>query len=226
MRGALAIAGKIPQDAAPDRSPRRNLGLQKGRKLFARHCPFHDAPSDVWRCAWCASPACSKERLEAKRCRGAPLHFRMLFKQQCGETSAEPVSEVEREHVLWQRGGWTWCSVCCGISRCRLKVLGKPCLAAPKQTRIDNVKRLTEGFTPYGVKAPLAGDRPQKVLAGQWLDTTFSDAARDLRNSQRQCLQHSLPADGAESGSLESDLPLAFVQGLRSACRLLTRSLV
>ena len=91
------------------------------------------------------------------------------------------------------------------------------------QTRLANVKRLLQGVTPYGVRAPLPGNAPSKVLAGAWIDKSYEGEILKLQTSLRQCLPHaapqSVPVGGAEGG--DDALPLAFSHGLRAAARLL-----
>ena len=183
--------------------------------------PFFDAPADVWRCAWCSKPAPSKEALQAAKCHGAPLHFRMFFKQLKAEHALNSQAEPAREHTRWKRGPWTWCSVCCGISSVRLKILAGSCLAAPLSTRQANVKRLIEGWSPYGPKSRLPDERPQRLKAGRWIDDVYADAAAVLRRSFRECLARG--RGESDIGLLDADLPVTFASGFRAARSLVER---
>ena len=85
------------------------------------------------------------------------------------------------------------------------------------------MKRLLQGVTPYGVRAPLAGNAPSKVCAGAWIDKSYEGEIWKLQTSLRQCLPHAVPQSAPEGGAEGGDdaLPLAFSQGLRAAARLL-----
>ena len=145
----------------------------------------------------------------------------MLFEQLKAEHAFDNQAEPAREHTLWKRGPWTWCSVCCGISRVRLKILAGPCLAAPRSTRQANVKRLNEGWTPFGPKGRLPDERPQRLKAGRWIDEVCADAAGVLRRSFRECL--TCCREETETGMLDTDLPFTFASGFRAAHSLAER---
>ena len=102
-----------------------------------------------------------------------------------------------------------------------MKVRGRACFAAPFQTRISNVKRLLNGVTPYGSRAPLAGDKPTKLRAGLWVDAAFSEAVKVRIGSLQQCLPHSLPNENALDGDDDLLLTSAFSHGRKMARRLL-----
>ena len=234
-RGHLAFSNRVAPDSTPARHREAIATCRKGRPRgrSAVHVPFWDAPSDVWRCAWCGTADASRTVLSSRRCRGLPVAVRMLLLarapafRRLAATAPDP-GPHGLTHRLWRRGLWYWCSRCCGVSSVRLRLLGKPCSGRMPAGNRNRVARLWSGVTPTGPRALLPGFRPCLLPThhlteafGSWADGLSEACVDDI--DAIACRLGSSEIAGAGAELLDCDdawLPAAFSRGIRAARRL------